>query len=294
MEQIICEIATPQLSWQMDKVMEWTQHACQTLKNENILTINLSEVIDEKREEMRNVDFHPKMDNIEFAELLIQEFPSIDLILCKITTHYPKEKFEEWIQKAYQKGLKKIVVVGAMNPDLSGKSYTVVQAAQYIKKQFPDIQIGGIIIFNRPLEHQRIIEKMQSGITFFLSQIVFETGTLKQVMIDLQHSCLLKKMPFPQIHVGIAPAKKVKDIEFLHWLGVKFPAEAYSRLTDDNNGAIEEETFAIVEGVVKEILEFSKSKKLPLGFNIEHIMYGNLDAAEHLISIVKKQILEVG
>lgn len=290
MEKIICEIATPQLSWQIEKVMEWTYHVTHILKKEKIFTVNLSEVIDEERGEKRNIDFHPKMDNIEFAELLIQTNPAIDLILCKITTHYPKHDFEEWVQKAYQKGFKKIVIVGAMNPDYSGNSYNVIQAAQYMKKKFPDIKIGGIIIFNRPLEHQKIIEKMQNGITFFLSQIVFESANLKKVMTELKQLCLQRNLPFPSIHVGIAPAKSVKDIEFLHWLGVEFPSAIYSHLTNHKNGTIEKDTFAVVERLIHEILDFSKTMQIPLGFNVEHIMYGNLALAERLISMVKTQI----
>lgn len=287
MRKIICEIAAPQLSWSPDRVFEWTKQVTQMLQMQKIHQVNLSEIIDEEREGKRCIDFHPKMESLQFATLLHEQSPNLELILCKISTHHPKKQFEEWVKKAYEKGIRKIVVVGAMQPDHSGESYNVTQAARFITRQYPQIEVGGIIIFSRPDEELRILDKMRNGITFFLSQIIFESANLKQVMLELQKLCRQQQRVLPDVYIGIAPAKSSRDIQFLRWLGVEFPSAIYSHLTSARSCLlIEEDAMEIVERVIDEVVEFAQLAEVPLGFNIEHVMYGNLGLAERLIAKV--------
>jgi len=289
MAKIICEIASPSLTWSEDRIQDWVSQTCALLKRQGVDTINLAEVIDEKREGSRCIEFVPKMDNIKFAEMLHQHLPRLVSILCKISTHVPKEQFAQWIRLAHQHGIRNIVVVGSMHQDLSGRSYTVAEAGHYIKEHFPDIKVGGIIIFSRAGEALRVVEKLENGIDFFLSQIIFETSNLKQVMLELKKHCSDKDILLPHVYVGLAPAAKRKDIEFLRWLGIEFPSAVLSYLTSSDDG-VEERTFEVVERVLDEVIDFSHAMSIPLGFNIEHIMYGNLSLGERLISTVKSRM----
>lgn len=290
MEKVICEIASPLKTWNNRRVDEWIDQIAHVINTQQIKLINLSEVIEEERLEKRNIPYIPKMDNVQFARLLKKKMPNTSPILCKISTRVSKSNFLKWVDKAYLDGIRYLVVVGSLHSDPTGNSFTVNEAANQIKQLHPDIIVGGIVIFNRENEVKRILDKVHNGIDFFISQIIFETSTMKSVLQELQLSCQKTDSLMPQMYISLAPAAGIKDIAFMRWLGVDIPSAVLTRITGGGDEAIQFRTFAVVQQIINEVIEFTHVSDIPLGFNIEHILYGNLSLAEELIHEAKNRM----
>lgn len=289
MDKIIFEIATPPVTWNSEKIEEWAGRVSVLIRQEGISCINLSEIVEEKGNGARNIHFVPKIDNLPFAAILANRDPHIHPILCKISVRISKEEFSAWVQAAYLQGIRHIVVVGGSSQTVR-VGYSVNEAVQYIKKNFPDIYVGGIMIFTRPNETKRMIDKMKSGVDFFLSQIIFETGNLKQVILDLARQAAAENLSMPHLYISISPASRIKDIEFMRWLGVEFPSAVQSYLIEGGEQLVEPRTFEVVERVCEEITHFMEKEQIELRFNIEHLMYSNFGLAEKLLSRIKNMV----
>ncbi|MBD3285505.1 hypothetical protein GF359_03640 [candidate division WOR-3 bacterium] len=129
--------------------------------------------------------------------------------------------------------------------------------------------------------------KMDAGTDFFVSQIVFETTNLKQVMIELERMTGIEALP--QIYISLAPASRIRDLEFMQWLGVEFPSAILAYLARDGEG-VSERTFEINQRVTDEIFYFIEKRGYRLGFNVEHVIYTNLDLSEGMVEDLKQRM----
>lgn len=289
MDKIIFELIPPPVTWDQGKIAEWVMQIREILLRQEIKYLNLPEVINETRGNGdRKVPFTPKVENLEFAGLIKDRYPETIPVLTKICVRISKEEFREWVRSVYDDGIRQVVIVGGELESAAYPGYSVVEAAQVIKEKFPDIQVGGITIFTRPGEVQRILHKIESGIDFFISQIVFETANMKHVISHLSKECALKSLPFPLIYISLSPAACIRDIEFMKWLGVEFPSALLSYLVEEGGEQVQNRTFEILEGVLDEIFDFMKRESIELGFNVEHVMYTNLHLAEKLLQGIKR------
>ncbi|MCK4255907.1 hypothetical protein KAX35_03380, partial [candidate division WOR-3 bacterium] len=119
--------------------------------------------------------------------------------------------------------------------------------------------------------------------------IIFQTANIKHVIINLLNLLEKEKLPLPEIYISLAPALRVKDIEFMKWLGVEFPSAILSYLIDKEK-EVENRTFEILNRLIDEIFDFMDKQKIKLSFNIEHVMYNNLKPAEKILVEIKRRI----
>jgi hypothetical protein len=290
MDKLLYEVIPPPKSWPQDKVESWTEDLCQMLKRERVESISLPEVINETREEARVVPLIDKVDILDFAGLIKQNFPSLSSIPYKICVRMPKEKLLEWVKNADELGIQNIVLVGGEHSGIRYPGPTVLQAAKIIKTEFPYIRLGGISIFTRRGEAQRILKKMEHGIEFFVSQIIFETSNVKCVLLDLAKLCQQSSLKMPRIYLSVAPACSKIDIEFMQWLGVEFPTAVWSYFMDHQNDDISERVFEVLDFNLDELGYFLSKAKFDIGFNVEQIMYKSREGGERLLQLVKKKV----
>ncbi len=291
MELITLEILPPPINWGEERITAYCHKVIDILVKLDVLMVNIPEIVNESRQGPRD-DFVPKMDNIHFANLLKHLHRKLIVIPYKISVMQQKPQFENWVSEIYDKGIRHLVLVGGENGTTQYPGYTVLQAAQLIKKRFPEIKLGGITIFTRPNEEDRIIKKMQAGIEFFFSQIIFEAANAKQVLLNLSTEVALQKMFLPQLFLSVAIASKPKDIVFMKWLGVEFPTAVYSHLTKENLVDEESSSKAVVDMMLDDIFYFIAKHKIPIGFNVEHVKYTNMHLIQQLHKDIKWRIAE--
>lgn len=289
MNTIVFEVIPPPKSFSSEKVVAWVRQLCDILSHHQHLYLNLPEVVSEEREGERQIPLVDKMDNLEFMQLVQRQMPEVIPILNKISVRMNKETFIQWVSQAYELGVRHLIIVGGDTHKLAYPGYSVVEAAQQIKRLFPDITLGGITIFTRPNEAARIIEKMENGIEFFVSQIIFESANMKQVLVLLEKSCRQKGLAMPAIYASLAPASTEKDIAFMQWLGVEFPSAVLSHLLEGGDRDVEANTFEVIDRVLEEIFHFMETEHIQLGFNIEYLRYTNLELAEKVLRAIESR-----
>jgi len=290
MDPIFYEVIPPPKNWSKEKRLRWTQDICSMLQRENITTINLPEVINEQRNKERTIPFREKIDNIDYAELIRTQYPEFKTIPNKICVHLPKKAFFEWVDHAYEIGTRQLILVGGEHSTIDYPGPSVLEAAALIKERYPDIVLGGITIFTRKEEAHHIFQKMEHGIDFFVSQIIFETGNMKCVLLNLQKLCESAKIPMPQIYLSLALASKKADIQFMQWLGVEFPTAILSFFLDAEDEKISSRVLEVMDFLLEEIKFFFSKTHFDIGFNIEQVMYGNRESGEQLLNIVKRRL----
>ncbi|MCK4593794.1 hypothetical protein KAU45_04780 [bacterium] len=284
-DNVIFEIITPPQSWREERVRGWASRVAQILDRNAVSHLNLPEVVNETRNGSRAVRFLKKMNQVSFGEIVREALPKVTLIPNKICVRVPTEDFRAWVRGVYEKGIRSLILVGGESHEIDYPGYTVLEAAEFVKGTYPDLRVGGITIFTRSHEAERIVAKIKSGIDFFCSQIIFETANMKQVLSQLDRLTREEGLGFPDVYVSFTPASRIRDIEFMMWLGVEFPSAVLSYLVEQEE-SIEERTFEVVERVIDEIFDFMERKGIELGFNIEHVMYSNLELSERILDRV--------
>jgi 5,10-methylenetetrahydrofolate reductase len=243
-------------------------------------------VVSESRDGNRAVSFLKKMDQVRFGEMVREVLPGVALVPNKICVRVPPPKFRDWVGEVHAGGVRDLILVGGESNRIDYPGWSVPEAASFVRENYPDVRLGGITIFTRPREADRIVAKIKAGIDFFCSQIVFETANMKQVLAQLDRRCREEGLPFPEIYVSLTPASRIRDIEFMTWLGVEFPSAVLDYLVEEEE-RIEQRTFEVVERVIDEVFDL-KAKDLQdtgikLGFNVEHVMYSNLGLSERIL-----------
>jgi len=288
--RICFEVVAPPKSWKANAVQHWTTAVARILTAHGISYLNLPEVVNETRPGKRTVPYFPKMDHVRFGELVREQQPGLTLIPHKRCGLIAKDSFARWVQEVHDKYIRHIVVVGGESHKITYKGFSVTEAAAFIKQSVPDIQVGGITIFTRKDEAERIVTKVKSGITFFLSQLIFETAPMKQVLTNLKRQCEDEELEFPDVYVSLAPAARARDIEFMQWLGVEFSPPVLSYLVNKDEKRLEERAFKVLERLLDDLFNFMDKENFDLGFNIGHVVYANLELSERLVELVTSRI----
>lgn len=287
-EDILFEIIPPPENWESEKIKEWAFRCSDLLRENDLKFLNLPEVINENRGK-RTVPYSPKVDNVRFSEFVRGYSDDHNMMLNKICVRIDKKDFELWSEEIYKKGIRYLVLVGGDSSEVNYPGYSVCEASEFIKKRYPDIELGGITIFTRPYEVERIIRKINSGITYFVSQIIYETANMKQVLLHLRKRLSEEGLEPPKVFISLALASRNKDIEFMKWLGVEFPSAVKSYLLEDGKD-VQKRTSEVLERILDETFRFTKQEKINLGFNVEYVMYNNLGLSTELITKIKRRM----
>lgn len=289
METIIFEVLPPPITWEKARIDTYCNEIVCWLQKQNILYVGIPEIVKESRNGNSAMPYVPKLDNVAFALLLKERCPSLVPLLYKITVRISKSEFESWVHSVHIQGFQHIILVGGESKDIAYPGYTVIEACQYSKEHYPQIKIGGITIFTRHGEVERIKEKMAAGMEYFFSQILFEATNMKLIILNLMRSCKSTGNSLPQIYVSLAQASSTKGVQFMQWLGVEFPSAVMYYLSEEGAGNIDNHCMEIIQLLLDEIFYFIEKEKISLGFNIEHVMYDNFTLSQQLFKDIKER-----
>mgnify|MGYP001342157068 CR=1 FL=1 len=271
MMKTLLEIIPPPRDWDPDRLDRWVRRTTAVLARFEGLVLNIPEVVSEGRQSPRVIGYREKWSPEAFAGFVQRRLPDAPVILNKIVVRVPRPRLLRWFDDRVAEVHTRFVLVGGEEGvDYPGP--TVCAAAEMLRARHPAIEIGGITIFTRPGESARIQQKIDAGITFFVSQIAFETANLTQVLFELKQQLGIPAVP--AIFVSLAPARRLRDIAFMQWLGVEFPSAILAWLRDDEP-TLPLRSFLILDRLLGEIRALASHGNL--GINLEHVMLANLD-----------------
>jgi hypothetical protein len=177
----------------------------------------------------------------------------------------------DWLRRLHRLG-GAAVLVGA--PSKAQKVNLHLSDAYRLRSvEVPEITLGGVVIAERHeargAEEERVLQKVDQGCSFFISQAVYAVTASKNLLSDLHYRCQDAGRETPPLLVTLSPCGSKKTLEFMAWLGVSVPRWLQNELLHAQD--ILSKSVELSLQAFSELYEFAVEKGIPLGCNVESV-----------------------
>lgn len=285
-------ITPPKIQTAPEKVSEI---AAKTINDLGALDIDALIVYDVQDESTRTdaerpFPFTTALDPFEYASQYLQNI-TVPKIIYRPAGKYSREELSQWLQ-----GLKTHrfypVFVGLPSPDYVVKT-SLEEAYQIWSEQHGDHSvIGAITIPERHAvlndEDVRIMNKVESGVSYFISQCIFNVDYTKKMLDDLLLAFHKKNQELPTIIFTLTICGSVKTLHFMEWLGIHIPDDIREDLKlseDPVSHSVE-----LATTIAKDLIQYCQERSIPFGFNIESVAIRRveIEASIELLNVVSQ------
>jgi hypothetical protein len=221
----------------------------------------------------RPFPFLPTIDAATYADSTLRDL-GMPKIIYRPVARFDRAAFESTMHaEAVRADERFTVLVGSPSRAALSEGVLLRDAYRIAKDVAPSLLVGGIAIAERHghgfVEHDRMIEKMDRGCRFFVTQAVYDVTSTKSLISDL--AILLDRddrEPVPVI-VTFSPCGSAKTLDFMRWLGIAFPRWLENDLRRSHD--ILETSVALAIRIGEELVEYAREHRIPLGINIESV-----------------------
>lgn len=241
--------------------------------------INLPEIHDEARNETRTAKFVPRIEPRQLGAQIQRELGAEVIInRCVVYDPDPVPWFKE---TAESYGLRHVVIVGGESSRVQYPGPGVTAAAKALNGAGLQTALGGISIPSRVHEAERVRRKAEAGLTFFTTQVLFDSNDIVWLLQRLNGL-------EARVFLSFAPVSHPRDIEFLRWLGADIPADLDRYLLGDHSaagagGGYFERSLDLSRRILMDVFDNLPSDPPLIGLNIEHINKRNFTAAVQMV-----------
>jgi hypothetical protein len=284
-------ITPPRESYSAQKLVEVTRITAERLQALDVDAIVIYDLQDESKRNPaeRPFPFMPTMDPGVFAENYLK-MTNLPVIIYRSVGKYDKEMIEAFIHPRAP-GPRFVVFVGAQSSKEPSSGVRLSEAYQMAVERAPEVLLGGVLIPERHAsknnEHERMISKMKSGCSFFISQAVYDPQAACLLLDDYAKTCAeTGQKPVPVLFT-LAPCACEKTMQFMKWLGIHFPESIERKLLESEDMLAYSCDYLISS--FNFIREHAMRLGLPVGANIESvsIRLTEIEAAQHLAGVVR-------
>jgi hypothetical protein len=231
------------------------------------------------------------LDPFEFASNYLQGL-QIPKIIYRPAGKFSQEELSDWVDDLHKHEFYP-VFVGIPTPGFEVKT-TLSEAYQIWSKNSNTSVVGAVTIPERHAvlkdEDKRILEKAGCGVSYFISQCVFNIAYAKQMIEDLGHTCKQQGARTPTIIFTLTACGSAKTLEFMDWLGIHLPDEMKEDLKKADN--MLEKSVGICLDIAAEIIAFCTERSIPFGFNIESVAIrkDEIEASINMVNRIGKML----
>ncbi|MFM7023494.1 MAG: 5,10-methylenetetrahydrofolate reductase [Flavobacteriales bacterium] len=269
---LIYSITPPKLSTSLEKVAESAQKNIERIQKLPIDALIVYDVQDEssRTAEVRPFPFQPAMDPVDFSTQYLAEL-KLPKIIYRPAGKYTKEEITEWFNSLQQNEFHP-VLVGIPSPDYVPR--ISLPEAYAIWSNYKETSVlGAITIPERHVllndEDQRILDKVKSGVSYFVSQCVLNEEYSINMLKALKSACDKTGEQVPTIIFTLSTCGSLKTLHFIEWLGIHVADAHKARLQNAAN--ILHESVLICEEIAQSLSEYCVQNNIPFGFNIESV-----------------------
>lgn len=291
-------ITPPKVHTPEDKIIAAAARTVSNLSEYDIDALVVYDVQDEsaRTNEERPFPFVNAIDPFDFASRHL-----VPLVLPKIIYRpagkYTATELKKWLHSVKAEGFFP-VFVGVPSPDYPVKTSLTEAYSIWQQVAGTDSAIGGVMIPERHAvlndEQARILDKTRCGVSFFISQCVFEVNYAKRVLQDLVAACAQQNTPVPTMVFTLTICGSEKTLQFMEWLGIYVPENIKSELRASDSQV--ERSVKIAADIAAELVRFCQENAIPFGFNIESVAIRKeeIDASLKLLAIVNGMLMRSG
>ena len=265
-------ITPPKSETSPDKIAEIAEKTMSRLIPLDFDALVVYDVQDEsaRTPEERPFPFLKALDPFVFASEYLTAL-KVPKIIYRPAGKFSKEELADWLDGLLKNNFYP-VFVGVPAPDFPVKT-SLPEAYKIWSKNESDSVIGAVTIPERHVvlndEDKRVLDKIGHGVSYFISQCVFNVTYAKQLLEDLSTSCKKENIKFPTVIFTLAACGSVKTLNFMEWLGIHIPDELKEALRNSEN--ILDKSVKICVDIASELTDFCGERSLPFGFNIESV-----------------------
>ncbi len=240
--------------------------------------INIPEIHDEARASERTYRFVPRVEPRLLGELVQREF-STEVVINRVVVHdaVPVRWFAETQQKH---GIEHVVLVGGDSAAVQYPGPSPLEAVRQARNAHLPLAFGGISIPSRPNEADRMRSKAAAGITFFTTQIQFDSNDIVWLIQKLNGL-------EARVFLSFAPVSHPGDLKFLRWLGADLPPNLDRVLLGEEGGSAKETCFErsldLAQRILMDVFDNLPPDPPLLGLNVEHVNRRNFPSAVRML-----------
>lgn len=265
-------LTPPKKNTDQEKIRHIANKQIERLKDVEIDGLVLYDIQDEssRTDSPRPFPFITTLTPDFYSDNYLNEL-NIPKIIYKSVGKYSQADFEDWIKQADDR-IDCSVFVGS--PSKNQTSSLSLNDAYKIKQNSnSSFMIGGVTIPERHHkkgdEHFRLFDKIDNGCSFFISQCVYSINNTKDFLSDYYYTARENNKDIVPIIFTLTPCGSIKTLQFMKWLGIDIPSWLHNDLKHSND--ILSNSINICKAIAIEILEYSRIKNIPIGFNIESV-----------------------
>ena len=250
------------------QVAERTMERLEPLDIDGLIVYDIDDESDRNPEE-RPFPYMPTLDPAEFVDQL--DGWKKPVVIYRCVGKYQPQTLGGWLGEQDTERVLS-VFVGASSREKEVQ-VTLPAAQELWRGTNPDLLLGAVAIPERHLakgdEHERLLTKQAAGVSFFVTQVVYDVNAAKDLLSDYHYACREQGVePVPVIFT-LSVCGSLKTLEFLSWLGVNVPRWLRNDLRhcDDTLARSYEQCLDTAD----ELIEFAGRLGMPIGFNVESV-----------------------
>lgn len=266
-------ITPPKAHTTPEKLDEIAEKSLKILCSLDIDALVVYDVQDEsaRTAEERPFPFSSSLDPFDYASRYLQSL-AVPKIIYRPAGQFTKQELSEWLAGLKTHGFYP-VFVGLPSPDAVPIT-SLKEAYQIWQDEHKDHSVmGAVTIPERHAvlkdEDVRILDKIDAGVSYFISQCIFNVEYTKQILEALVAACSSKERELPTIIFTLTICGSVKTLQFMEWLGIHLPDEIKEELKacSDPVGR----SVALATAIAKDLIQYCGERSIPFGFNIESV-----------------------
>ena len=291
-------ITPPKIQTAPDRVTEIAAKTVSDLGDLDIDALIVYDVQDEsaRTDVERPFPFTTALDPLQYASQHLQEL-AVPKIIYRPAGKYTSEELAQWLHDLKTNRFFPIFV-GLPSPDYVVKT-SLKEAYQIWSEQHGEHSvIGAITIPERHAvlkdEDIRIMDKVESGVSYFISQCIFNIDYTKKMLDDLIVAFKNKNQDIPTIIFTLTICGSVKTLHFMEWLGIHIPDNIKHDLKISDDPV--KHSVELATTFAKDLIEYCHEKSIPFGFNIESVAIRRveIEASMELLSAVSQLLKAKG
>ncbi len=291
-------ITPPKAHTTADRLPEIAEKSIKTLCAQDIDALVVYDVQDEaeRTTQERPFPFTGSIDPFLYASQYLEPL-TVQKIIYRAAGMFTKDELTDWLD-----GLKKYkfhpVFVGLPAPDSIPKTSLPEAYAIWRERHGDASVIGAVTIPERhdllKDEDARILGKVGLGVSYFISQCIFNVEFARKMLEDLRATCDKQQQPPPTIIFTLTICGSLRTIDFMEWLGIHIPDDIKSDLRACESPA--RRSVEIALATARELTDYCKDLSIPFGFNIESVATRReeVEASMELLSSVRNLLVEKG
>ncbi|GAB4441081.1 MAG: hypothetical protein OHK0015_37940 [Chloroflexi bacterium OHK40] len=246
----------------------------------------------------RPFPFLPTVDSPAYARLL-QQLTGLSTITYKCVANETEESWPAWLDEASERyGVRCLSLVGLASSKHVRSCIPLSRASELAARHPSGFLLGGVAIAERhspaTSESRRIIQKVQRGCRYFVTQGVYDAAPSIAMLADYARDCAELGLEPQRIVLDFVPVGRPQTMEFIRWLGIAIPDRTARAILDD--AAPLSRSIAVCCEILRRVLDQPYVDQLPLGVAVESVSINKdeLAATVELVEALREVARERG